>query len=294
LNNFFAVYLTIAPVAVITLIGFLWGKLKGAFDRDTISTIILYIASPCLIFSVISQKEFLWQEYGLILLAGFFVILGVALLVWLFLKITKREDLKGFYLPTMLMNTGNFGFPVVLFAFGESGLAKAIIFDLALVIMMYTVALSIVGGRKNLFMGLKLPILYSAAIALLISFFKIPVPNSILRITTMLGHLTIPLMLLILGHRLSSVKLVSWRLSVLGMLFRSLGGLFFGLLFVSIFPLASLTKKVILLYAALPSAMMSTVLSQKYHQNEELVASVVATSTLSALVFIPILLYFIR
>jgi len=51
-----------------------------------------------------------------------------------------------------------------------------------------------------------------------------------------------------------------------------------------------LTRQVILLYGALPSAVVNFVLTEKYRQDPELAASIVVLTTLLSLVTIPMVL----
>jgi predicted permease len=291
--NFLNVWLVVLPVALIVACGYFWGKFRFPFHTGTVSDLILYVGSPCLIFSVISQRQILWKEYGLVMAAAFLVMLGTGAFVYIFLRFMDKPRLKGFYIPVMLMNTGNVGFPIALFAFGQEGFSRAIVYDFALLLVMYSLGVAILAGRKHFLDGLKLPALYAAAISLLVAYLKWPVPVPLLQTAVLLGNITIPLMLLLLGYRLSSTVVSSWGLPMIGALIRFAGGLLLAWLFVTFFPVSDINRKIILLYSALPSAMMSYVLTEKYHRDEALAASTVVISTFSSLVLIPLLLYFI-
>ena len=46
----------VAPVFVIAGIGFAWVKREQPFDNDTVSALVMYIGSPCLIFSSLTTN----------------------------------------------------------------------------------------------------------------------------------------------------------------------------------------------------------------------------------------------
>ncbi len=293
MHSFLHVWPIIAPVALVIAFGYLCKKFSFRIDIETLSNLIIYVGSPCLIFSVITQQHILWREYSLILTSAFTVMLGCGLITYAILKMLGRPRLKGFYIPVMLMNTGNIGFPIALFAYGQEGFARAIVYDLGLLIVMYSVGVAILAGRKHLFDGLKLPALHVAAISILIAAFKIPVPPFLLHATTMLGNITIPLMMLLLGYRLCASCITSWGLPLLGALIRTGGGLLIAYAFLALFPVPDITRKIILLYSALPSAMMSYVLTEKYRKDQDIAASTVVISTFASIVYIPVILFFI-
>src|SRR3546814_9618769 len=71
------------------------------------------------------------------------------------------------YLPTlMLPTTGNMGLPVVLFAYGDKGLALAIAFSTIITIGHFTIGLSLASGRASPSHLLKAPVLYALLAAL--------------------------------------------------------------------------------------------------------------------------------
>jgi hypothetical protein len=71
------------------------------------------------------------------------------------------------------------------------------------------------------------------------------------------------------------------------------GGFLLGVLAVWVLGIAGVPRAVVLLEAAMPSAVFATVLASRYRNEAELVSSVVLTSTIMSIVVIPVLIYYL-
>ena len=90
INFFFStksllVFKAIIPSFIIALFGFLLGRLGGFINQVTISNLIFYIFSPCLIFSSIHKRVFNSDEFLLIMLSVLALIMSMFPFVY-FLK----------------------------------------------------------------------------------------------------------------------------------------------------------------------------------------------------------------
>jgi hypothetical protein len=102
-----------------------------------------------------------------------------------------------------------------------------------------------------------------------------------------------PLMLLTLGANLSTIRFYDVTTASIASGLRIGVGLLLGLLTIRLFGLTGVMKNVILLDAAMPSAVVSAVLTAKYDNEAELSSSVVFLTTLAGLVTIPLILHFL-
>lgn len=294
MHNFLNIALEIISVYLAIALGFILRKIKKQkIDLDTISELIIYLGSPCLIFTKLAETKYELAELKTLAFAMIFIILGMALLIFLTAKFFKLKDQNVVYLSTMFMNTANIGFPVTLFTMGAIALQKAIILDLTMILLLFSLGVWIVS--KKYLEWLRIPIIYAAAAGLFFSFTKIEIPALIFKPLVILAEITIPLMLISLGGKLADLqKIKNLKVPLLATFLRTFGGLLIGLIFVYLFQIKGLTREVILLYAALPAPVMAYVLAQKYHQNEILAAEIVFLSNLSALIALPVLIYFIK
>ena len=100
---------------------------------EPISYVTLYIFSPCLAFHSLANTTLPREE--LIKIALFAVVLAtstyiLSIIVARGMKL-DRETKSAFLLTNLFMNSGNYGLPVAIFAFGQEGLDRALVFFVA-------------------------------------------------------------------------------------------------------------------------------------------------------------------
>ena len=137
---------------------------------------------------------------------------------------------------------------------------------------------------------LKVPALYGAVGGLLVNFAHITVPDLVAKPLSFIGLMVLPLVLLILGVNLATVRLKSLPTTLLASFLRVGVGLLIGVLAVNLFHLTGVLKAVVILDAAMPAAANTAMLTTRYKNEPELVSSVVFVTTITSLVIIPLLL----
>lgn len=282
------VFRTIFPVFTLMAAGYGFGKFKN-IDLSALTDIVIYLAAPCLVFSSVSQRRFAGTDFLLLGGAAAFVILGVGAVAFLVARLQGIEE-RGIYLASMFMNSANLPFPLVLLAFGEAGLAQAILYYLVVSLLHFSLGVYLVTFQRSLGPILRFPILYAFGAALVVSIGKIQIPAVVMVPINMMGNLSITMMVFALGYKISSLKARSVGLPVLTSTLRIAGGFLLGMLFVEVFGVTGLNRAVILLVSSMPSAVFNFVLAEKYRLSPELVASTILISTLASLITIPILL----
>jgi hypothetical protein len=251
------------------------------------------------------NKEFVAREFASIAFGAFFVILCGGFLIFLFSRI-KRFDPRPFYLPIMFSNTGNMGLSVSLFAFGITGLSKGIIYYVASCLLFYSLGVYLVSKESGIKTTLKIPVIYAAIMGIILSIYRVPLIEFSKgfplffeflrigkRIIEMVARPTIPLMLLMLGYRLSNTKVTSFRLPFACALARIVMGLSLALIFVSLFKVSGLNRAIIILVSSLSSPVASFMFAQKFNAKPELAASTILITTLLMIVTIPLVLAFL-
>lgn len=285
------------PVFLAAGSGYLLSKFFNINPRS-LSQVIFYIFSPCLVFTLLTKSEL---SNGPIIRVMFFVIVLITIIglfTWLFGKAIRLERrlLAGMIVTTIFMNAGNFGLPVVVFAFGEDALGYASIFFVTMAILAYTIGVVIaslgsVTLAQSLLNLLKIPTLYAfiVAISLMYTGFKLPVVLD--RTISLLGEAAIPSMLVLLGLQLKSV---SWSIKKGPMTFaivmRLLVSPLVAFLFAPVFGLAGPALQASVLLAAMPTAVFAIVLATEYNAEPSFAtAAVTTTLLLSPLTLTPIL-----
>lgn len=300
MNELFSIFINnLLPVLLAAGAGYLLARLLRVNPRP-LSQVIFYIFSPCLIFTLLTQSKL--SNGDIVMVMGFAAatILVIGVLTWLAGKVFRlgRRALVGVLLASMLMNAGNYGLPVVLFAFGEAALSYASLFFVTNAIMAYTVGVVIASmGSTNLIKAfinlLKLPTLYALILAFIFMFTGWQVPQTLERTTSLLGNASIPAMLVLLGLQLqaanwSANKLPLTIVSVMRLVISPI----IALLLAPIFGITGVSRQAVSIEAGMPSAVLSTVLATEYDVEPALVTSAVfITTVLSPLTLTPLLAF---
>ena len=198
----------VLPAFAIALLGYVVGN-KLKLDVSTLSRICLYILTPALVFNAMSTSSVDFRVMWTLLLASLlmpfilsFCFMGVyKLLKW------DKNFAKAMLLPTIFTNSGNYGLPICLFAFGPQGMELALVFHVAHTLSMAVLGIYIAASSnmppikagKQVF---KMPALYAALAGLAVRIFELPVPLLIERPVSLLGQAAVPIFLLVLGLRL--------------------------------------------------------------------------------------------
>jgi predicted permease len=279
---------TVIPIFSIIVVGYVIGKLKKV-DVQPFIDLIVYIAGPCLIFSSISRSTINLTDFTTLAGAALAIILIMAFTAFLVFKLT-HSDKTGLYLPLVFGNTSYLGYPVALFAFGMAGLSRAVVFDMMNSLVIFSLGIYIVNHRNEFLEAFKIPLLYAVIVGLTVNLLHIPVPDVLFTPLEMIGMITIPLALLVLGYKLTEIKISAAKIAILASLFRICGGFVVALTIIQLLSVDGLVKDIILLQAAMPSAVMSMILAAKYNRDASLVASVVLITTALSMISIPLIL----
>ncbi len=143
-----------APVFLLTLVGYVWARLKFRFDLEFITRLSLLFAMPCLIFAVLVKAEIDPAAFREIALASVVSYAALGLVLWLGLQ-AAGLSMRTYLAPGVFANTGNVGLPVALLAYGQEGLAFAIIIFAIMAILSFTIGIYVVAGTGRLSEALK-------------------------------------------------------------------------------------------------------------------------------------------
>ncbi|UCD59074.1 MAG: AEC family transporter [Candidatus Hydrogenedentota bacterium] len=279
------------PVFAIIALGYLLARNKQ-LDIPTISEIVVHTTSPCLVFISIAKREIVASEWLVMGGAAVAIVIGNGLIMGIYQRIT-RVRMRGLFLPAMFMNSGNMALPFSLLAFGAAGLDKAIIFFIAVATLNFSVGVFIAKGEGGFREIFRLPLIYAAVAGLIVSVYGIQLPKFIMTPVGMLAEAAIPLMILNLGIQLRSLTVSDVRHAMAGVGIRMGGGLLLATVFVLVFGVADLSRKVILLDSLMPPAVFTVVLAQKYNADPDAVASAIVIGTLLSVVVTPVFLMFV-
>jgi malate permease and related proteins len=289
IRMFEIVFSVVAPILITVSIGFVWTRLGFRLDSKELTALISDVATPCLIIHTFQATRLPFDAFlGIAAAAATAIVLfaaGGALLLWIG-GLRIRTFLPSIAFP----NAGNLGLPLSLYAFGNEGLGYAIAFFSMSSVANYTLGQAIAAGRAN-WRGLaRLPILYAVAIGILLSFSTIQLPVWAQATVGLIGNMTVPLMLLMLGSSLSLLGVTSlWRATLVSLIRIGLGAAV-GIAVAWLFGLTGSMRAVLILQCANPVAVYNYLFAQRWNNQPEEVAGVVVLSTLLSILTIPVLL----
>jgi predicted permease len=208
-----------------------------------------------------------------------------------------RQKHSGLYLPIWFMNTINIPLPIIYLAFGDEGVAKAVLFYIPNGLLIYSLGVYVASGQTGIKQGLgvilRMPLIYAAVIGLALNLGGVTLPDVATTSLKFVGQAAVPLMLIVLGMNIGRVRVTQLPTTLVASVIRMGGGFAMGLLAVWLLGLAGVTRSVVLFESAMPAAVFASVLCMKYKNEAELVSSVVLVTTLASIVVIPALLYYL-
>jgi len=289
---------------VIVIVGYMAGKLGymgGEFDRK-LSSLVINWTCPALILSSAMTGDLPDRRFILPLLAisvvTYLVLTGVAF--WLPRFLTRRKDDEGVVgFAMMFGNVGFMGYPVVASIFGHEAVFYAAVLNVVNTFAVFTVGTILVTGKGEVEgPRFQKKVLYStpmlsAYLTMLIVALEIDnIPACISQPLTMIGDITVPAALLIIGSSMSQLPLRAlmgnatvyittvMRLVVVPV------AMYFLCLLLGFDPYVVNINTVVI---AMPVATYGTILCLKYNRDTSLMAEVTFITTLLSMITIPLL-----
>ena len=286
----FAVVLAVVlPVVITVAVGFLWTRYGYPLNSKELTALIADVATPCLIIATFQTSQLSFEAFAAMAGATAAAIVLFAAVGALALRAAGLR-IRTFLPSIAFPNAGNLGLPLSLYAFGTEGLGYAIAFFSISSVANYTLGQMIAAGKANWRGLFRLPILYAVAIGIALSFWRIELPGWAGTTIALIGNVTVPLMLLMLGSSLSRLKVASvGRALFVSVLRIGLGGAT-GVGVAAAFGLTGSLRAVLILQCANPVAVYNYLFAQRWNNEPEEVAGVVVLSTLLSLLTIPLVL----
>ncbi len=279
------------PVIAVAGLGSLY-SLKKRTDLGGINALSVNVFLPALVFSVMSSQDFDLARYPGLAIAAAAVFFGSGLLAWP-LAVLFRYDPRTFLPPMMFNNCGNLGLPLAILAFGDAGLAPAVVLLIVTNLLYFSFGIYIVSREVNWRDVVLSPTILASVAGLIVSLFHIPIPLVVATPIDMLGDALIPVMLFTLGIRLVDVKLSDWKLGLLGAVICPLTGLIIALAVQPLLQLPPDQFGPLLLYSILPPAVLVYLVAEQYGQEPEKVAAMVGFGNIAAIAVVPLMLPFV-
>lgn len=291
----------VLPVFVVAAVGFAIARIFKA-DVRTLSRVAFNALSPCLVFHLLVTSSVSAGDFARMTVFTLGVILGIGAIGWLVTRPFKlgRAATSAFLIVVMFSNSGNYGLPVVLFAFGREALAHASVYFFANAVTTYTlgVFLASAGRRsagKALAGVLRVPAVWGVIAAGIVLWLGIPldqpVMKTVMRPVELLSGAAIPVMILVLGMQLERG---SWPerpgLVALAAMLALVVTPLLALGAASLLGLEGPARQAAIVQSGMPSAVLTTILALEFDVAPSFVTACVTLSTLISPVTVTLLI----
>ena len=281
----------VTPIFVITALGYLWARKEQPFDNATISSLVMYIGTPCLVFHSLTSLRPELSELRSLGLAAMGVITVCGLVAYIGLKLARLDNRA--FLPTLsLGNTGNMGLPLVMLTFSDAGLALGIVVFFVHSLAQHSLGLAVSSGSFEPRVLARQPIIWAVILACIALAGDIAIPAWLSNTTDLLGGILIPAMLLMLGTSLARLAMSDLPLALTLAVARLALGVTAGLFMIWLLELEGVAAGVLFLQASMPVAVFNFVFADRFNRHPEKVAATVLASTLITMAALPVLVAF--
>ena len=300
------VFSKVIVIFAIVAVGF-FCKRKGILTdavEGPLVDLLLLVTCPLMVLSSLASRTL---EPGTLpktlmvlgISMGYFIIaMAVSFGLKGLLKNTPKEDLGVMMAIMTSLNSGFMGFPVTKAIFGDDMFFLIVIQNISLNIYFYSMAIIQINygheESSNLKSALKSainPNIIAAFVGLIILFTQIKLPEPALEFTKMLGDVTTPLSMIIVGMRLAKSNIMS-IIKNRDLVLTSCISMFLMpclvFLLVNWLPVPNDVKMIAVWASCFPCAVVVVTLAAKYKRNATLAAEGMALTTSMSLVLLPI------
>ncbi len=276
------------PLLAVSAIGYASGRrLKP--DLSAANRLNVDVFTPALVFSVMAGRNFHMHGFAGLTMATFLVIAGCGAAAWLIARLL-RMDPRTLVPPMMFNNCGNLGLPVAMLAFGQAALGAAVITFLVSNALQFSFGIWLLDRQARFSAIWRSPSIQAGVAGLAIAFSGIHLWPPLLVSAKMLGDISIPLMLFALGVRTAETRLRAVGIGIFGAVLRPVLGMGLAWAVLALIPLPPQQRALLLIFGALPPAVLNYIFAERYHQEPDKVASIVLIGNMAGLVFLPIAL----
>jgi predicted permease len=280
----------IVPVFLIVAIGYAYAR-RARPEMSGFNRIVLDVLSPAIVYTALAAREFRLREHLPLIVGAVLLILGSGLVAWLLARVARTQP-RTLVPVVMFNNSGNMGLPLALLAFGPQGFGAAVALFSISNLLHFSLGSRITSAGASTRELLLSPLMIASALGFASALTGVRPPDTLFTGLKLLGDAMVPLMLFALGVRLTQLRRSDVPRGLLGAFARPLVGLAVGVPLSWALGLEGMARAQLILFAALPPAVMQYLLAERYQQEPERVAAMILLGNALAIVFVPIGLAF--
>ncbi len=276
------------PLFAIAALGYFVGR-RMKPDLSHANKLNMDVFVPALVFSALAGKDTHVVDYLPLAGATLAVVAGSGAIAWLIARAYHIAP-KTLVPPIMFNNCGNLGLPLAVLAFGDAALVPAIITFVVSNLLHFSFGAWLLDHNVRIGNVWRVPPVFATIAGVALGLANVQVWPPLMVAIKMLGDISIPLMLFALGVRLTDSRLTSIKLGVFAAVARPLIGMLLAWSVARLLDLPAQQQALLLVFGALPPAVLNYIFAERYHQEPEKVASMVLFGNLAALIFLPLAL----
>jgi malate permease and related proteins len=276
------------PIFAIVAAGYFYGR-KHKPEMAVANRINMDVFVPSLVFAAMAGKSFDVQAYAPLALGALLVLVTCGLLAWPIARLVGVQS-KTLVPPMLFNNSGNIGLPLAVLAWGEDALPAAVILFMVENTLHFTFGARLLDPQARLLTLWRVPVVFAAIAGLTVALLKIELWQPAITAIKMLGDVSVPLLLFSLGVRMTDVSFREWKVATGAAVLRPIAGMLIAWGVVMLLGLEGREAAMLLVFGALPPAVLNFLFAERYKQEPERVASIVLIGNLFALVSLPVAL----
>jgi len=277
---------SILPIFLILSVAFIYYRIFKPNIKD-IANITLTVLAPIMTFEALIKYNISPESLILPIIFAFLLTFGLMAAAYgcYYLFRLNPEQKIPLVLAASMMNTGNFGLPLIFFTYGTDAKVYSIIYFIAFSIPLSTIAIYISSDKSRILDILKdilrIPIFHGLVAALLLNFMGINLPSSIDKSLSLISQAAIPMMIFVLGLQLSSIKIEFGFIKVVGIatFLRLIVSPVLAFFMLKMLNIHSLEQNVALLQTSGPVAVLTLLYAIRFNRSPHLMSAIIFVTT---------------
>lgn len=291
------------PILILIAAGYGFQKIFKT-DVRTYVKLQMYLLVPGMVFIRMLESDFTSDllltvtAYSALLMAGLYIVGRVYSAIMRFPKPTRNATTN---LMT-LINTGNYGFPLIDLTFQGSPLAAS---SQLLIVLFQNITSSTVGvyqasagraSRRTALLSIfKIPVLYAMIVAAVLRLLSVQLPDTVMVPLEYIDDAFIGIALISLGVQLAEVKLTQGFGRVMATsLVKIVSAPLLGFAFVLLLGVKGLLAQALIVGISTPTALTAAILAREFDNEPGYTAQVIIVTTVLCTVTLPGIIRFVQ
>lgn len=281
----------LAPIILIVGVGFWYGRRHDP-EMSSANRLNMDVFVPALILGAMAGRDFEPGAYVRLAFAAGALLLVCGALARLLAR-PLQLPWRTFVPPMMFNNSANIGIPLAVLTWGEAALPAAIVLYSVSNVLHFSLGVHMLDPHARLRTLWQHPTLLAIFLGLAISLLEIRLWQPLVEALQMLGNVAVPLLLFALGVRMKHVQFNAISIPLQSALLRPVLGMSLAWVLGQALSLDARDSAMLLVFGALPPAVMNFLFAERYQQDPHTVAAFVLVGNLAALLMLPVALLFV-